>query len=322
MVVGIACSIAPANPWSSSTKHGHGSAYAIAACAAYYDLTSDPDALDLAVKGLKWLDRVGHDPEHGGYFALYTREGKLVLSSDQCPIPHLVRDCIGTPLGLKDANTNADMLETLVDLHAIWPEKLVEDRLAEMVDLFCDRMVVPPGSIHMYFQPDWRPVPDFARYSYMLNTSNILARALRSPVLSSHMKGPKAVKSLVDTALAYGWDELNAGFFYGGSTYGATHVEDITVLISDKFWWPQAEGLRSLLRLALIAPEDERNYHARFRQLWSYIQEYLIDRKWCGWLQAATDSKPRRWRSPKATMWKEPSHEVHSLLECLRLLRS
>jgi mannobiose 2-epimerase len=307
-------------PQEASTKHGHGTAYGIAACAAYYALTSDPRALELAKKSFLWLDRVGHDCDHGGYFALYGRDGTRVLSKDQCPIPNLVRDCIGTPLGLKDANTNADMLEATADLYRVWPDAVVKERLIEMFHVVRDRMVVAPGAVHMYFHPDWTPVPDFARYSYAINTSNILAKATRSPVLEHDAKGLDVIKSMVDAALCYGWDVSKGGFYYGGSAYGATHVEDLTVLIQDKFWWPQAEGLRALLRLAILYPDDPMNYLARFKQLWSYIQNYIIDRDRGGWLWVATDSRPRRRNSPKATAWKEPSHEVHSLLECLRLL--
>jgi len=309
-------------PLEAGTKHGHGASYGIAAYIAYFELTSDPQALTLAQEAFQWLEKAGHDSEYGGYYALYTREGMPILSREQCPIPNLVRDCIGTPLGFKDANTNGDMLETMVDLYRVSPDEKVKARLLEMLHIVRDIMVVPPGAVHMYFQPNWTPVPDIARYSYGINTSNILAKASRSPCLESDTKTRDVVKSVVDTVLQYGWDASRGGFFYGGSTFGPTHLEDIIVFIDTKFWWPQAEGMRALLRLALLYPDDERNYMQRFHQLWSYIKEYIIDARRGGWLWVGKDSRPRRWRSAKATPWKEPSHEVHSLLECLRLLRS
>jgi mannobiose 2-epimerase len=309
-------------PLEAGTKHGHGASYAISGCAAYYELTSDPRSLGLTRQSLQWLDQFAHDTEYGGYFALYARDGTLINSSEVCPIPGLVRDCIGTPLGLKDANTNGDMLETFVDLYQVLRDELVTKRLHEMLHVVRDRMIVPPGAVHMYFQPDWTPVPDFNRYSYGLNTSNILAKAARSPGLERDLKTHKVVKSVVDTVLHYGWDRSRGGFFYGGSTFGPTYLEDITIFIDAKFWWPQAEGLRALLRSALLYPEDEMNYFCRFTELWSFIKKNLIDRRRGGWLWVTRDSRPRRWAAPKATPWKEPSHEVHSLLECIRLLES
>lgn len=310
------------SPLEASTKHGHGASYGIAGYIAYYELTKDPQALTLAQDAFRWLEKAGHDSEYGGYYALYKREGVPILTREQCPIPNLVRDCIGTPLGFKDANTNGDMLETMVDLYRVSPDEEVKARLLEMLHIVRDIMVVPPGAVHMYFQPNWTPVPDIARYSYGINTSNILAKASRSPCLEADTKTGDVVKSVVDTVLQYGWDASRGGFFYGGSTFGPTHLEDIVVFIDTKFWWPQAEGMRALLRMALLYPDDERNYRQRFHQLWSYIKEYIIDERRGGWLWVGKDARPRRWRSAKATPWKEPSHEVHSLLECLRLLRS
>jgi cellobiose epimerase len=310
------------NPLEAATKHGHGASYGIAGCVAYYELTGDPQALDLAQKAFQWMERFGHDPEYGGYFALYQRDGTLINSRERCPIPNLVRDCIGTPLGFKDANTNGDMLETLADLCQVYPDPLVKERLLELLHVVRDIMIVPPGAVHMYFQPDWTAVPDMCRYSYGINTANILAKAARSPSLESDANTLEVIKSVVDSVLEYGWDRSGGGFYYGGSTFGPTYVEDITVFIDTKFWWPQAEGMRALLRAALLYPDDERNYLQRFNELWAYVQKYIIDTRRGGWLWVGKDARPRRWRSPKATPWKEPSHEVHSLLECIRLLRS
>ena len=67
--------------------------------------------------------------------------------------------------------------------------------------------------------------------------------------------------------MRYGWDNRHGGFFYGGSTFGPTYVEDIIVFVDGKFWWPQAEGMRALLRSALLYPDDEVNYLQRFHQL-------------------------------------------------------
>lgn len=310
-------------PLEAETKHGHGASYGIAGCAAYYQLTGEPQALQLAKDAFQWLENAAHDPKYGGYFALYQRDGTQINSIKDSPIPGLNRDCIGTPPGLKDANTNADMLETLVDLYEVFPSKLIEERSVEMLHIVRDRMTVSPGAVHMYCQPDWTPVPDISRYSYALNTSNILAKAARSSGLEPEKERTEVVaKSLVDSVLRYGWDNRRGGFFYGGSTFGPTYVEDIIVFVDGKFWWPQAEGMRALLRSALLYPDDEINYLQRFHQLWSYINEYIIDSRRGGWLWVGRDSKPRRWRSAKATPWKEPSHEVHSLLECIRLLRS
>jgi cellobiose epimerase len=307
------------HPLEHCTKHGHGTSYAIGACVAYYKLTSDPQALDLAHRAFNWIEHAAHDDTHGGYFIFYLQDGTRITSRDQSPDPNAVRDGLGVPMGLKDTNTSADLLEAFADLYQVSPHPLLRERLTEMLHIVRDRIVVPPGAVHMYFQPDWTPVPDICRYAYAVNTANILAKASR--VLDADPKTSQTIKSMIDTVLRYSWDHSKGGFFYAGSTFGPMYVEDIRIFIEDKFWWPQAEGTSALLRLALLHPDDEMNYFERFRQLWSYINKYLIDRKRGGWLWVGRDFFRLR-RKPKATAWKDPSHEGHSLCECIRLLRS
>jgi mannobiose 2-epimerase len=308
------------DPLEAGTKHGHGMSYGIGACAAYFELTGDPEALELAKKAFEWLERFAHDGERGGYFACYQRNGTRIMSADQYPIPNSGRDCIGTPFGFKDANTNADMFEAIADLYRVSPDTALNKRLLEMLEIVRDRLIVAPGAVHMYFQPDWTPVPDFNRYGYGLNITNILARSYRELLANTNDQTARVIKSVVDTLLTYGWDTSKGGFFYGGSTFGATYVEDMTILVDGKFWWLQAEGMRALLRMALLYPDDKMKYLRRFRELWGYIKRYVIDQDGV-WLGVGLDSRPHRGKQAKATPWKEPSHEVHSLLGCIRLLR-
>ncbi len=306
-------------PLEHETKHGHGSSYAIGACATYHDLTSDPQALEVAEEGFAWIDRVGHDEIHGGYYVYYRRDGTRIMSAEHSPIPQAVRDSMGVPIGLKDANTHADLLEAFAEMAASGSSQpLLRQRLDEMLNLICNRVVVPPGAVHMYFQPDWTPVPDIYRYAYAVNTANILAKAARA--LGAEARVTPVIKALVDTVLRYSWDNTKGGFHYAGSTFGPVYAEDIRIFIKDKFWWPQAEGTAALLRLALLHPEDKMDYLRRFKQLWSYINKYLIDHRHGGWVWVGRDFLRLR-RKPKATMWKDLSHEGRSLVECIHLLR-
>jgi mannose/cellobiose epimerase-like protein (N-acyl-D-glucosamine 2-epimerase family) len=172
----------------------------------------------------------------------------------------------------------------------------------------------------MYFTPDWTPIPDFASYGYGLGISNLLAKAARHLGPEIEQASRPRIRSMVDCVLRHGWDFAGKGFHYGGSTYGRTHVEDLTIFIAQKYWWVQAEGTRALLRSAQESPDGELDYQRRFDELWHYIKTKVIDRRHGGWRHIALGSFGRRRRMAKGTVWKEPSHEVLSLLECLRLL--
>lgn len=306
------------NPLEGRGKHGHGSSYAIGACAAYYELTSDAEALDLARRGFEWIDDAGHDEAHGGYFVFFTEHGTPITSVDESPIEG-IHDGMGVVVGLKDLNTTADLMEAFADLHVIWADARLLARLQELFHIVRDRAVVPPGVVHYHFQPDWTPVPEIYRYAYALNTANLLVRAERA--LDGEPKTAEVVKSLVDTSLRFARDDSRGGFRFAGSPFGTLWIGGTKLFVDDKIWWTQAEAMKAILRLALLHPDDGMDYLRRFHELWAYIRQNLIDRRYGGWLFVGLDSKPAR-KQPKATIWKDPSHETHALLDCVRMLRS
>lgn len=310
------------NPLEAGSKHVHGTSYGVSACVAYYKLTSDSESLQLAKRALAWLEDVAHDGDHGGYFPAYRREGTRILSCSGSPIPNAVRDHMGTPFGFKDQNSSTDMLDALVDLSDVWEDAALCERMKEVFCIVRDRIIVAPGAVHTYFHPDWTPVPEFARYASGLHAANKLARSLRNPCFAADSRARQVIDSLIDNILRHGWDKARGGFFYGGSTFGRTYMEDFAVHLAGKYWWTQAEGLTALLRMALSYPGHDADYMGRFTELWAYINHYVVDSRYGGWLWVARDSQKFGRRPPKATMWKDASHEVHALLDCMQLLES
>jgi len=304
------------HPLEKATKHGHASSYAISACAACYELTGDTECLELAQLAFRWLDEHAHDDRHGGYFVFYDRGGAPILSPD----PSASRDAIGTPIGFKDANTTSDLLGGFSDLYRVWPDGLLRRRLEELLEILRDRLVVAPGVMHMYAHPDWTPLPDFVRYGQVLRSANHL---LASPAdLPGRAATERVARSMVDAMLRVAWDSERGGFHLAGSSFGPAYLEDVVVFVRGKCWWPQAEGMRALLALARLHPADQARYAAYFVRLWDYLKMCVIDARHGGWLAAGLDTNPAATRQPKATMWKDASHETAALLDSLRLLES
>jgi mannobiose 2-epimerase len=310
------------HPLEGYTKHMHGSSYALSACTAYYEATSDPQALALAQQAFAWCDAHGHDERFGGYFNMFQRDGRLVLRGEDSPLENRERDTIGTPYGLKDANTSSDLLEALVDLYETWPDAKLRERLVELFLIVRDRIVVAPGAAHVILQPDWTPVPDFGHFAQSIHTANHLMEGSACLGLESDDRTRAVYKSVLDTVLRYGWDRKNGGIYFGGSTYGPIYTADTMLVFPQKVWWGQAEGMRGLIRLWRRFPDDERDYFARFRELWSYVQRHVVDARYGGWYREGMDSDPEAGTRPKASEWRDASHEVSSLLECIETLRS
>jgi mannobiose 2-epimerase len=304
-------------PSEASTKHAHGTSYTISACVACYSLTEDSDCLDLAISAFEWLDAYVYDRKNGGYFGYCERGGTPVLSVEKNPIHNRDRDCIGTPVGLKDANTTCDLLKCFCDLHRVWPDTTLRKRIRELYRIIVERLVVSPGVIHMFALPDWTPVPEIVRYGQVLRGANILAAA--ADVVGDEAD-ESVVKSMFDTMVRIAWDKKRGGFFLAGSSLGPEYLGRESVFFPCKTWWLQAEGLTALASLKRKYPDDPAGYATRFRQLWAYIRENVIDEKRGGWMGEGLDTDHLAATRPKAAMWKDCSHEVEAMLYCLEVL--
>lgn len=308
-------------PGEHGTKHAHGSAYALGACATHHRATRDPASLELALRAFAWLDGFARDPEHGGYYGALSREGRWIRTPAENPLGGKPRDVIGTPLGCKDVNTMSDLVRGFSELAAVSPEQAVRDRLLEAVSIVRDRFVVAGGAVFMYTTLDWTPIPDFARYPQAIHSANHLRAGALALGGSEESRTHAVAKSIVDMALRYGWDTGQGGFYFGGSTFGPTYVAGREIFLRFKLWWAQAEGLRALLPLALAHPDDEHRYGHKFRQLWRYVRAHLIDSRRGGWFAEGTDVTPAARKRPKADAWRDCSHEGMALLECIQALR-
>ena len=309
-------------PLEESTKHGHGSSYAISACVACYELTGDEECLGLAKVAFAWLEEHAHDDRHGGYFVFYQQDGTPILSSELAPVPGRIRDAIGTPIGFKDANTTSDLLKCFSDLYRVWPDMLLRKRLEELLCILRDRLVVAPGVLHFYTHPDWTPIPEFARYGQIVRLASHLVVASETLDGAVDPVTKQVASSMADTMLRIAWDPDKGGFYLAGSSFGPTYLEGDLVFVRTKCWWPQADGLKLLLTMARLHPDDAAEYKEHFVRLWEYVKKYLIDAKHGGWRTAGIDTNPGASRGPKATIWKDSSHETEALLDSLLILDS
>jgi len=307
------------NPLESATKHGHGSSYAISACAACCELTGDAECLALAKSAFAWLEEHAHDGRHGGYFVFYRQDGSPILSSEGLP-PGVLEDPIGTPIGFKDANTTSDLLKAFADLFRVWPDPLLRTRLEETLRIVRDRLVVAPGVMHMYAHPNWTPLPDVVRYGQVLRAANLLLLGSTALTGTVDPATARVAKSMLDTMLRVAWDPEKGGFHSAGGSFGPAYIEGTTVFLRTKSWWPQAEGMQALLAMARLHPADPAGYMALFADLWDYVRKYLIDTTHGGWFHAGLDETPEARTGPKAFIWRDCSHETEALLDCLLVL--
>ncbi len=319
----------PGNPLEAHTKHSHGMAYAISACVAVHEAIAEPGALDLARDGFEWLEKYAHDNQEDGYFGFLLQDGTVIRNENECSWPS-VKDTIDTPIGCKDSDVHSDLLESFTYLYRVLPSSKVKDRLSEVITILCDRMMLPSGALHYFCRPDWTPVPHLVRFGIQLQTSFRLL--LTCSIVGNSQKITNAARRLVDHTLQYGWDNNFDGFFYAGPGADPVRLGGKSLIVRTKSWWVQAEGLKALLALSQLEPENAK-YLKRFEEQWSYMRRFLMDLRHGGFSMSGLDVLPK-WRrrlggrfiptrfTRKGSVWKDGSHDGRALLQCIVMLRT
>lgn len=300
-------------------KTAYGNAFGIYGLAAYYAASGDTAALHFAQRAFRWLDEHAHDPRHGGYYQFVERDGTP-------------RRTGWGPHPAKDQNSSIHLLEAFTELYHVWPDSVLRDRLAEMLTIVRDTIVVEPGTLQLFSHEDWTPLSfrdsseaarranlglDHVSFGHDVETAFLMLEAAEAlgldpaPTLA-------AGKRMVDHALAHGWDDAVGGFFDGGLYVEGREAPEI--VLEEKAWWSQAEGLNTLLLLADHYPDDERRYYARFEEMWAYIDAYLVDHEHGGWYVGGLDRDPELREAPKGSIWKAAYHDGRALMNVARRL--
>jgi mannobiose 2-epimerase len=308
-----------------SPKEAYGNSFAIYGLAAYYQLSGDTSALNLAIKGFMWLEKHSHDPVYKGYFQHMERDGTPIKRTANTPST--------AETGYKDQNTSIHLLEAFNELYTVWPDDLLRKRLHEMLLLVRDTIVTPKGYLNLFFYDDWTPVSyrdsseavilthrglNHVSFGHDVETAYLMLEASHTLGIRNDSLTLKIGKRMVDHALENGWDSQVGGFYDEG--YYFKNKPGITIIADTKNWWAQAEGLNSLLMMDRYFPEDPHHYFEKFKQLWVYVKTYLIDHTNGDWYQGGIDKQPQYQKALKGQIWKGTYHNYRALMNCIQSL--
>jgi mannobiose 2-epimerase len=293
-------------------KHLYGMSFGLYGTTAAYQATKNQRALELAQKAFRWMDQHAHDKINGGYFEWLSRDGKVVEAkrgqarNEGVPVA-------GFPIGFKSMNTHIHLLESFTQLYEVWRDETLHRRLEEVLAIVRDKICVEPGVMNLYFTNEWRAIPDHDSYGHDIETAYLMLEAEAVLGHSSATRTERVSRLLVDHALAYGWDEVNGGFYRDGTTFG--NAED-----KRKEWWVQFEGLNALLLMHEMYGDRDERYFAAFQRQWQFIRDHQIDKQLDGVFDTV-EQDGTVTDTTKARIWKEAYHDTRALLNVTNRLR-
>jgi cellobiose epimerase len=301
---------------STQFKLIYGNAFALYALSEYAKINNSPDVLGWLKKTFQWLDQAAHDRQYKGYYNYIIPQNAQGRSQNFF---------MGDP-DLKDQNNHIHLMEAFANTFLVWPDPVLKERLDETFKLVRDTMVNEKGYLNLFFSKEWKPVnhtneprdyilqniySDHVSFGHNIETAFLLLDASKALYGAPDSLTIDVARMLIDHTLINGFDKEYYGLYDKG--YYFKDKAEIEIVNDDKVWWSQAEAWHALALITQYYPHNEK-YSRAFAQMWTYINEQMIDRRYRGWYSNGLDSNPGNRNEPKGNQWKGCYHNGRALM--------
>ena len=301
------------------SKHTYNQAFAIYGLSAYYRVSKNEEALELALRLFDVIE--GRMRDEGGYLEAFDRQFRPVSNEK------LSENGV---LAERTMNTLLHVMEAYTELYRVSGKPEVKACLEEMLSIMLEKIFIPSkGRLGVFFDHDYNSLIDLYSYGHDIEAAWLTDRAaevLGDPGWTERVS--VMTKVLEDSVYA---EAYMAGNALENSIYGEAYVagkEPATaqthslpaecengVVLPTRVWWVQAEAVNGFYKAWQKRPEKTEFLEAA-RAVWSFIKEYQIDRRegseWFN--ELAPDGTPDP-AMPIANPWKCPYHNGRMCME-------
>jgi len=281
-------------------KQFYNIAFGIYALSEHYRATGDQSSLELAMNLFNVTEQYGLDTSAGGYIEACNREWRSIddfrLSGKDLNCP-------------KSMNTNLHVLEAYTNLVRVSGIERVCKALESLLHITLDKIVNHDWHFKLFFDMDWNSLTKDVSYGHDIEGSWLLyeaALAVDDKNIISKVK--QTALSIAEVIYNTAIDRSNGGLLSGCDAAGHYHAK--------KEWWPQAEAVIGFYNAYELS--GERKYFDVANSVWSYIQNYFVDRTHGEWFNELNIDNTPDINLPKAGFWKCPYHNARSCLEVAR----
>jgi mannobiose 2-epimerase len=283
---------------ADTTKHTYNQAFSIYALASYYDVCRDERAKELAFSIYHIIEEKCRDVE--GYLEAFTRE--FAPASNEKLSENGVE-------ATRTMNTLLHVFEAYTELYRVTNAPELERNLREILDIFSDKMYNSQlGRQEVFFDKEYHSLIDLYSYGHDIETSWLLDRGLE--VLGDDTYKAKFAP-ITDCLVQQVYERA----FDGHSMPMECCQGEVN---ESRVWWIQAEAVVGFYNAYEKHPEETK-YGEAVKALWSYIQEYFVDKRegseWFGELDK--NGRPKE-EQPIVEPWKCPYHTGRMCFELVK----
>jgi len=279
-------------------KHTLTESYFIYAFAEYYRATGDQEALDIAIDIFELLEKHALDKDLNGYFEVFTRNWER---------SHDLLIGENTPEDEKTMITHLHLVEAYAGLYKVWPEKRMEERLRNILNVFNDK-IVDKETFHLIYFLDrnWNATTQIDSYGHDIEGAWLIVEAARL------LNDPDLVEEVENLSIKIA-DAASEGIAADGSMLTEKDLSTGHV-VSIRSWWEQAESIVGYLNAYEITGDP--SYLNIALGSWNYIKNNFIDKKNGGWYALVSESGEPEGRD-KANYWTCPYHNGRMGMEVI-----
>lgn len=281
-----------------TTKHTYNQAFAVYALSAYYRLTGETAALELARSLFDLIETRCADKD--GYLEAFTRDFQPA-SNEKLSENRVLAE--------RTMNTLLHVFEGYAGLYQAVKDNAVSAAMRRILGIYAGKIYQPAlRRQEVFFDRDYHSLIDLTSYGHDIESSWLIdwgCGLLTDPLLAREIAGINS--ELADSVLknAFQNDSL-ANERERGTT--DTH----------RVWWVQAEGLLGFVNEFMKHP-DRTDCRDAAAGLWRYVTEKLTDKRPGGeWFWRLDENGAPDCEKPVVEPWKCPYHNGRMCLELIR----
>ena len=276
-------------------KQTYAIGFAIYGLSEFYRATGDDEALQMAIRLYRDIEKHAFDPVNNGYIE--------ALTQDWQPIEDM-RLSDKDENGSFTMNTHLHILEPYTNLLRVWPDEGLRNRLCNLIDIFVTH-ILNTNTFHLdlFFDNHWQGRRDKVSCGHDIEAAWLLTEAL-------NVLNDQALTEALMPTIRLMAQAAEEGIQPDGSMCETTGKESAR---GDRVWWVQCE--------CIIGEVDQWQYAGDARNLdrakhcWNYVRQHLIDWKNGEWLWSVREDGSANRDDDKAGPWKCPYHNTRACLE-------